>query len=143
MKPRETHPVNRPAGAVATQRLLAGPASPLAYGGEPSGEPLPWKLGQSEANWGNPAPICSRAKNRENPTPGLCLSRSGNIRPRGAKPPKIRPHKPSDYEPDALENNLRRRNPLRSKVRDARRKAAKRPRGTPRGTRHAIRGSGR
>lgn len=143
MKPRETHPHNHPAGAVATQRIQAGLAFPFADGGEPSGEPTPWKLGPNEANWGNPAPIRSRAKNRESLTPGLCLTRSGSIRPSGAKPPKFRPHRPPGYEADALKFFLCCCNPLRSKARDARRKAAKRQRGTPRGTRHAIRGSGR
>ena len=143
MNPRETHPDNRPAEAFSARRFLSGYASPLAGGGEPLGEPTPWKLGPNEAKWGNPAPIRSRAKNSENPMPGLCLPRSGNIRPSGANPPKILSQKPSGYEPDALEFFLRHRNPLRSKAQDARTQAAKRPRGTPRGTRHAIRGTRR
>ena len=143
MKLRETHPGNHPAGAVATQRIQAGLAFPIAGGGEPSGEPTPWKLGPNEAKWGNPAPICSRAKNRENLTPGLCLPRSGNIRPSGAKPPKILSQKPSGYEPDAVGFFLRHRNPLRFRGRDAWLGMEKRIRGTPRGTRDAIRGTRR
>ena len=143
MKLRKTHPENHPAGAVATQRIQAGFAFPFAGGGEPSGEPTPWKLGPNEAKWGNPAPICSRAKNRENPMPGLCLTRSGSIRPSGAKPLKILPHYPSVYEAMARNNYFYMCKLLTLRIRRARRETADTDRGTPRGTRHAIRGTRR